>query len=100
MDAALSSEEDRAILKRCRSPREVFVFLEKWYDPENEVATQRLFNTFREFSIPQSSNPITALHALEDINNQMEEERMGRIPDTALHARFVRALPAEYDYAK
>ena len=25
---------------------------------------------------------------------------MGRIPDTVLHARFVRALPAEYDHAK
>ena len=25
---------------------------------------------------------------------------MGRIPDTVLHARFVRALPAKYDHAK
>ena len=25
---------------------------------------------------------------------------MGRIPDTVLHAHFVRALPAEYDHAK
>ena len=25
---------------------------------------------------------------------------MVRIPDTVLHARFVRALPAEYDHAK
>ena len=29
LDAALQSEEDRAILKRCRSPREVYEFLEK-----------------------------------------------------------------------
>ena len=73
---------------------------ETMHDPENEVATQRLFDKFREVSIPQSSNPIAALHALEDINNQMEEKRMGRIPDTVLHARFVRTLPTEYDYAK
>ena len=43
LDAALQSEENRAILKRCRSPREVFGFLGKWYDPENEMATQHLF---------------------------------------------------------
>ena len=99
LDAALYSE-DREILKRCRSPREVFEFRGKWYDPENEVATQHLFDKFHEFSIPQNSNPISALHVLENINNQTEEKGMGRIPDTVLHARFVRALPAEYDHAK
>ena len=72
-----------------------FKFLGAWYYPENEVATQHLFDKFHDFSIPQSSNPIAALHALEDTNNQMEEKGMGRIPDTILHARFVRALPAE-----
>ena len=100
MDAALQGEEDRAILKRCRSPRDVFEFLGKWYDPENEVATQHLFDKFNEFSIPQNSSPIAALHALKDINNQMEEKGTRRIPDTVLHARFVRALPAEYEHAK
>ena len=100
MDTALQSDEDRAILKRCRSPRELFEFIGKWYDPENEVATHHLFDKFHELSIPHNSNSITALHALEDINNQMEDKRMGRIPDTVLHARFVRALPAKYDHAK
>ena len=98
MDAALQSEEDRVILKRYRSPRERFEFLGKWYDPENEVAIQHLFDKFHGFSIPQNSNPIAALHTLEDTNNQMEENGMGRVPDTVLHARFVRKLPAEYDY--
>ena len=100
LDAALQSDEDGAILKRCRSPREVFEFLGIWYDPENEVASQHLFDKFHKFSIPQNSNPISALHALEDMDNQMQEKGMGRIPDTVLHARFVRALPAEYDHAK
>ena len=100
LDAALQSEEDRAILKRHRSPREVFEILGKSYDPENEVATQHLFDKSHEFAIPQNSNPIAALHALKDINNQMEEKEIGRIPDTVLHARFVHALSAEYDHAK
>ena len=100
LDAVLQSEKDRAILKRCRSPRKDFEFLGKWYDLQNEVATQHLFDKFHEFSMPQNSNPIRALHALEDIKNQMEEKGIGRIPDTVLHARFVRALPAEYNHAK
>ena len=64
------------------------------------MAIQHLVDKFHEFSIPQNSNPIAAVHALEDINNQMEEKGVGRIPDTVLHARFVHALPAEYDHAK
>ena len=100
LDAVLQSEEDRAILKRCRSPREVFEFLGKWYALENEVATQHLFDKFREFSIPQNSNLIAALHTLIDMKNQMEEKGMGRTPDTILHVCFVHALPAEYDHVE
>ena len=77
LDAALHSKEDRATLKRCRSPREVFKFLGKCHDPEYEVATQHIFDKFHEFSIPRNSNPNAALHALEGINNQMEEKGMG-----------------------
>ena len=100
MDTALQSEEGRAIPKQCRSPREVFKFIGKWYDAEDEVATEHLFDKFHEFSIPQNSNHIAALHAFEVINNQMGEKGMGEIPDTVLHARFARALSAEYDHAK
>ena len=64
------------------------------------MATQHLFGKFHEFSISQNSNPIAATHALEDTNNQMKGKGMGRIPETVLHARFVRALPVEYDHAK
>ena len=52
LDASLQSEEDRAILKRCRSPSETFEFLGKWYDLEYEVVTQHLFDKFHELSIP------------------------------------------------
>ena len=100
LDAALQNEKNRAILKRCRSPRDVFDFLGTWYDPENEVATQHLSDKFHEFLIPQNNNSIAALHALEDINNQLEKRGMGRIPDTLLHARFVHALSAKRDHAK
>ena len=100
MDAALQSEADRTILERCRSPREIFESFEKWHDPESEMATQRLYDKFHEFAIPPHSNPIAALHDLEDINNQMYEKGIGRIPDTVLHARFVRALPDEYSLVK
>ena len=100
IDAALQSDSDRSILKRCKSPREVFERLEKWHDPDSEVATQRLYDKFHEFAIPPHSDPIAALHDLEDINNQMHEKGIGRIPDAVLHARFVRALPDEYSLVK
>ena len=80
IDAAIQSGADKAILKRCRSPREVFESLEKWHDPESEMATQRLYNKFHEFAIPPHSNPIAALHDLKDINNQMYEKGIGWIP--------------------
>ena len=63
------------------------------------MATQHHLDKLHELSIPQNSNPI-ALHVFDNINNQMEEKGMGRISDTVLHARFVCALPAEYDHAK
>ena len=100
IDAALQSDSDRSILKRCKSRREVFERLEKWHDPDSEVATQRLYDKFHEFTIPPHSDPIAALHDLEDINNQMHEKGIGRIPEAVLHARFVRALPDEYSLVK
>ena len=99
IDGALQSEADISILKRCKSPREAFDHFEKWYDPENEVATQKLFDKFHNFTIPPNSNPIEAPHALEDTNSHMAEKGMG-VPDTFLHARFVRALPDEYGHIK
>ena len=100
IDAALQSEVDRTILKRCRSPREVFESLEKGHDPESEMATQRLYDKFHEFAIPPHSNPIAVLHDLEYINNQMYEKGIGRIPETVLRARFIRALPDKYSLVK
>ena len=61
------------------------------------MATQKLCDKFQDFTTPPNGNPIETLHALEDTNNQMAEKAMG-IPDTFLHARFVRALPNEYGH--
>ena len=71
IDGALQSEADRSIVKRCNSPREAFDHLEKWYDAESEVTSQKLFDKFHDFIIPPNNNPIEALHALEDTNNQI-----------------------------
>ena len=100
IDGALQSKANRSILRRCKSPREAFDHLdiEKWYDPYSEIATQTLYDKFYDFTIPSTSDPIEALHALEDTNNQMAKKVKG-FPDTFLHARFVRALPDEYGHA-
>ena len=73
--------------------------LEKWYDSESEGATQKLYDKFHNFTILPNGNPIEALHALEDTNNQMAEKEMGT-PDTFLHTRFVRVLLDEYGHVK
>ena len=62
INGALQSEAEISILKRCKSPREVFDHLEKWYDPESEMATQKLYDKFHDFTITPDSNPIEALH--------------------------------------
>ena len=61
---------------------------------------QRLYDKLHDFAIPPHSDPIAAIHDLEDTNNQMHEKGIGRIPDAVLHARFVRALPNEYSLVK
>ena len=99
IDGALQSEADKSILKRYKSPREAFDNLEKWYDPESGMATQTRYDKFHNFTIPPNSNPIESLHTLKDMNNQMVEKGMG-IPNTFLHARFLRALLDEYGHVK
>ena len=90
---------NRSILKRCKSLRGSFDHLEKWNDPESEVTTQTLYDKFHDFTSPPNSNPSEALHALQDMNNQMAEKGM-EISRTFLHARFIRALSDEYSHVK
>ena len=99
IDGVLQSEADRSILKRCKSPREAFDHLEKWYDPESEVVTQTIYGKFHDFTILPNGSPIEALYALEDADNEMAEKGMGT-PDTFLHVRFVRALLDEHGHVK
>ena len=84
-------------MKIFKSPREAFDHLEQWYDPKSKVATQKLYDKFHDFPILPNSNPIEALHALEDTS--MAEKGMGT-SDIFLHARFVRALPNKHDRVK
>ena len=100
IDKALKSETDRVALDRCTTPREVLQYLQRLHDPESEVATQKRFDQFHDFVIPPNSNPVTALHNLESLNTLMGEKGMESLPDTFLHARFVRALPEEYSNTK
>ena len=79
--------------------REAFDHLEKWYDPESEVATRKLYDKFHDFIIPLNSNPNETLHVLGDTNNQMAKKGIG-IPDTFQKARLVCALPDEYGHVK
>ena len=92
VDGALQSEADRSILKRCKSPREAFDHLEKWYGSDSEVATQKLYDKFRDFTIPPNGNSIEAFHALKDMNNQMAEKGMGILTPSCTRVLFARCL--------
>ena len=69
------------------------------YDPESEVASQKLYDNFHDFTIPPNSNPIEALHKRKVTINQMAEKKI-RISDTFLHAHFVPAISHEYGHVK
>lgn len=66
------TEEDRAILKRCKSPREALKYVERWYDPEREVASQTGYDKFHDITIPSQSNSFFAPHGPEDMDNIMD----------------------------
>ena len=70
IDRTLQSEADRSVLKRYKSPRQAFDHFEKWYDLQNEMAAQKLYDKFHDFIIPPNGNLIEALHTLEDTNNR------------------------------
>ena len=108
IDGALQSEADRSIFNRRDASRREKLLTALRSGTTQRVrlrlksftgATQKLYDKFHGFTIPPNGNPIEALHALEDTNNQMVEKGMG-IPDNFLHARFVRELPDEYDHVK
>ena len=92
IDGALQSEADRSISNRRKSPKVAFDNLEKWYDPESEVATQKLYDKFRDFTIPPHGNPIEAFYALEDTNNQIAEKEMGALTPSCTRVLFAHCL--------
>lgn len=47
---SLKDDEDRAVLTRCKSPRYVSWYLEQFYDPESQVALNKLCEKFHDFT--------------------------------------------------
>ena len=91
IDAALQSNADRSILKRCKSPREVFERREKWHDPDSEIATQRLYDKFHEFAIPPHSDPIAdSMTSRIPIITCMRRGSDGSLMQYCTHVSFAR----------
>ncbi|CAN0106889.1 unnamed protein product, partial [Pylaiella littoralis] len=97
---SLKNEDDKAVLQRFKSLREAFEYLEQFYDPESETATQRLYDKFPRFKILAHGNPVAAFHDLEDLKNRIQEKCLPRVPEPVVHARFVSTLPDEYVHTK
>ena len=78
IDRALQSEADTSILKRCKPPKEAFDHLEKRYVQRVRWRLKSyIYDKFHDFTVPPNSNPIEALHALKNTNDQMDEKGVG-----------------------
>lgn len=67
----------------------MFEYLEKMYAPESEVASQQLYDQYIAVRIPPHGSPITALHAMEDLSDQIEERGLATAMAAAVAAEAV-----------
>lgn len=70
------------------------------YDPQSEVASNKLHDKFHEFQIPPHGKPKAELHEVEEIHTWMEKRKMSRISDAKVNAHFVSGLLGEYVHTK
>lgn len=60
LSAALTTETDKAILRRCANPREVLQLLDAAYLSETQGARQQLFREFQQYQTPRKEIPLPA----------------------------------------
>ena len=73
LSAALTTETDKAILRRCTNPREALRQLDAAYLPETQGAQQQLFREFQQYQTPRKENPVASLNKLVGMANMMQK---------------------------
>jgi len=101
LSAALTTETDKAILRRCTNPREALRQLDAAYLPETQGAQQQLFREFQQYQTPRKENPVASLNKLVGMANMMQKGGGAMVNDQFVFARLIDSLPnPEYEVTK
>lgn len=101
LSASIIGSADKAIIRRCKSPREALEQLDSVHKPETQGAIQNLLNRFQSFKISSGSNPIEAMHDLESIRDHLNDSGEVNLDERLLFSRLLDALPSdEYEIAQ
>ncbi|CAB1098185.1 unnamed protein product [Ectocarpus sp. CCAP 1310/34] len=101
LSAALTTETDKAILRRCTNPREALRQLDAAYLPETQGAQQQLFREFQQYQTPRKENPVASLNKLMGMANMMRQGGGATVNDQFVFARLIDSLPnPEYEITK
>lgn len=101
LSAALTTETDRDILRRCTSPREALQQLDAAYLPETQGAQQMLFREFQQYSTPKRDNPVASLNKLMGMATMMEQGGGASVNEQFVFSRLIDSLPLpEYEVTK
>ncbi|CAN0184264.1 unnamed protein product, partial [Scytosiphon promiscuus] len=98
--AALPNEPERLILFRYTSAKRAFEALEAKYNPTSEGIRQKLLDEFQSFKVSLHDDPITRLHAIEDLWSRMYELNITTDDPSFVYTRFLDALPREYGHTR
>ncbi|CAN0523476.1 unnamed protein product, partial [Ectocarpus sp. 8 AP-2014] len=93
-------ENDKSLIRRCKSPREAMETLDAVYKPETQGEAQQLFHRFERYQVDVKVDPNVALRELENIRDMIQECGGAALDDRFVFTRFVNALPQEYEVAK
>lgn len=73
LSSALTTETDKAIIRRCKDPREALQQLDAMYLPETQGAVHELFEQFQAHETKPNENPITSLNVLFSLRDTMRQ---------------------------
>lgn len=70
LPAAMHTENDKATVRRCRSPKDAVKKLDDAHNPKTQEAKKEMFRDFNRFSLRAGDDPIKVLNKREVLWNQ------------------------------
>ena len=69
--SALRSSEDRAILHGCKTPKEAWTNLTKWFESQTQEARTEYYRKMHSSKVAADQNLLTALGELNDMTAEL-----------------------------